>query len=100
MTLHDYIDSRHDHLCRCQGCNPQPSDELDLVKEPEDLVAILLAALVQAQSYLDSYDTSRPSRVQAETRRIVAEALGAASQSTRLQAEWQHAFRTAKAARR
>jgi len=45
----------------------------------ESLARQLLAALEQADLYLNSYDTSAPSRVKATTREIVAMALDAAS---------------------
>jgi hypothetical protein len=41
------------------------------------LLAQLVAALEQADLYLNSYDTSRPSRIKAETRGSVEEAIGA-----------------------
>lgn len=40
------------------------------------LIASLTAALAQADLYLNSYDTSAPSRIKAETRAAVEEALG------------------------
>jgi len=43
-----------------------------------DTLRALLEALQQADLYLNSYDTSAPSRVKAETRAAVEEAIGAA----------------------
>jgi len=45
----------------------------------ESLTRQLLEALEQADLYLNSYDTSKPSRIKAQTREIVAMALEAAS---------------------
>lgn len=42
----------------------------------EQLIAALRIALEQADLYLNSYDTSAPSRIKAETRLAVEEALG------------------------
>jgi hypothetical protein len=41
----------------------------------QEHIAKLIEALQQADLYLNSYDTSKPSRIKAETRAIVAEAL-------------------------
>lgn len=30
MTMYAYIDSRHDELCRCEGCKPQPPEHSEL----------------------------------------------------------------------
>ena len=42
---------------------------------PQEHIAKLIEALEQADLYLNNYDTSKPSRIKAETRAIVAEAL-------------------------
>lgn len=54
-------------------------DDLDRatahVKSQSELIAKLIDALEAADLYLNNYDTSKPSRIKAETRAIVAEAL-------------------------
>jgi len=47
----------------------------------EQLVRELVTALEQADLYLNSYDTSAPSRIKAETRATVEAAIGLAKAS-------------------
>ena len=47
----------------------------------EQLVRELVTALKQADLYLNSYDTSAPSRIKAETRATVESAIGLAKAS-------------------
>lgn len=58
-----------------------------------DLEKILLNALKQADIYLNSYDTSAPSRVKADCRAAVEDAIGQAKQAS-LQTEVQLALST------
>jgi hypothetical protein len=46
-----------------------------------ELARTLLEALEQADLYLNSYDTSAPSRIKAQTREIVAMALDVAARN-------------------
>jgi hypothetical protein len=45
----------------------------------QELIAKLTAAVEAADLYLNSYDTSAPSRIKAETRLAIEEAIGAIS---------------------
>lgn len=47
----------------------------DTLLAKNEQIAKLVEALEAADLYLNSYDTSKPSRIKAETRAIVAEAL-------------------------
>lgn len=49
----------------------------------EELIAALKVALEQADLYLNSYDTSAPSLIKAETRAAVEEAIGLLRQAGR-----------------
>lgn len=47
----------------------------DTLLAKNEHIAKLVEALEAADRYLNNYDTSKPSRIKAETRAIVAEAL-------------------------
>jgi hypothetical protein len=54
MTTHAYIDSRHDHLCRCESCRPQPAEHSETCGCPECVSSVSCATNLRgAEAMID-----------------------------------------------